>query len=124
MGSAKGHRRGMPPWPIHLSSHERHAYGDIVWTNGYVIHLPTCGQAAYVHFARWKATARISMALARLDPSSGWTIGPEGVGTLDALSAEAQHRLRECQHRIRVGELRYAWDGDSGLTPERAYRDL
>eukprot|EP00928_Gymnodinium_smaydae_P059985 TRINITY_DN4350_c0_g1_i1.p1 TRINITY_DN4350_c0_g1~~TRINITY_DN4350_c0_g1_i1.p1 ORF type:complete len:352 (-),score=12.99 TRINITY_DN4350_c0_g1_i1:127-1182(-) len=119
-------RRRPIGFPMHLSAQERHGPDDLIWFAGRVLHIPTCGEAAYMHFSGWKvAVARsaphMSASRSHLSDQVGidgpaWVISAEGVSEPDASTLE---RLRACL--ARPGGTRFAWDPHRGLTPEQAF---
>eukprot|EP00927_Polykrikos_kofoidii_P045391 TRINITY_DN39359_c0_g1_i1.p1 TRINITY_DN39359_c0_g1~~TRINITY_DN39359_c0_g1_i1.p1 ORF type:complete len:413 (-),score=35.47 TRINITY_DN39359_c0_g1_i1:154-1311(-) len=89
--SATDVRRRPFSHPIHLFAHRRHGHADIAWVSGKVVHLSSCGEAAYLHFSSWKDA--IAATASSWDPTAGpttlaafaWTTGPSGVEQLRPL---------------------------------------
>lgn len=117
--AAEGLRRRPLAFPTHLFPHGRHGAGDIAWSDGRVLHLPSCGEAAYVHFSNWKAAVAATAAGLARGVGEHWVLGPGGLREADAA---ALARLRECRSRELRHGMRFAWDTDGGLTPELAYQ--
>lgn len=123
-----GLRRQLIGHPIHLTAHRRHRVGDLVWSTGRLWHLPSCGEAAYFHFSRWKVaiattSGSVAEALVRERASGSsrevaWIVGPRGVEPVDDSTAA---RLANCR-TLRREAARVVWDWPQGVTPEQVYR--
>jgi len=108
-------------FPMHLYANARHGPWDIGWHAGRLMHLPSCGEAAYFHFSGWKEavanTADLPGAFAQDENGalSAWLVGPEGIR---APNAGELGRLNECRNKANLYGIRYAWDRDlSSKTP-------
>eukprot|EP00439_Symbiodinium_sp_Y106_P085569 s109_g28.t8 len=86
--------------------------GDIIWSEGRLWHLPSCGEAGYLHFSRWKAAFEGMMSL---PTGQAVQLGPRGA---KEPSETAWAQLERCR-RTEAG-ARFAWDWDD-RTPETAF---
>ena len=123
---AEGVRIRPVPFPVHLYANARHGPWDIAWWAGRLVHLPSCGEAAYFHVAGWKGavagTADLPGAALRDEDGvlAAWLVGPEGVR---APSAGEMERLRACREKADRRGIRYVWDRDlSSRTPMGSVR--
>ena len=92
---------------MHLSANPRHGDGDIALVQGRVLHLPSCGEAAYLHFSKWKASvAQTAASVIGRSGATAWLVGPSGVRLMDAAAHE---RAAHCLQQGKTGS-RFAWE--------------
>ncbi|CAE7214696.1 unnamed protein product [Symbiodinium pilosum] len=89
------------PFPTQLSSSSRHNEGDIMWHQGRLWHLPSCGEASYLHFAHWKAAFESQI----LPTGQAFLLGPHGaIVPSDAAWARLEHCTYEEAEKSRCGQ--------------------